>query len=70
MATKEVLFSTCDRCYKEVETDLEKPAKRAEFVLPVGWLHVAANTRQTTVFEMDLCEECKQIVIDAAGRGA
>ena len=73
MATREVLFSMCDRCFKEVETDVEmekkKSARQEKFLLPHGWLHISGNTRQTTVFEMDLCEDCKVFVIDAAGRG-
>lgn len=69
MATKEVLFSTCDRCYAEAQTDIEKsPAREPKFMLPEGWLHVSGNTRKTTIFEMDLCEDCKQFVIAAVGR--
>jgi len=71
MARKEVLFSTCDRCFKEVETDMEPlvAARRDEkFILPDGWIHVSGNTRKTTIFEMDLCDDCKGIVIAAAGR--
>lgn len=36
-------------------------------MLPQGWLHISANTATSLVFEMDLCTECKQIVIEAAG---
>lgn len=70
MAQKEVVFTTCDRCFKEEQMDLEKPQRADKFLLPAGWLHISGNTRQTTVFEMDLCDECKQIVIEAAGRAA
>ena len=68
MATKEVVFTTCDKCYKEVQNDMEKPTRVDKYLLPVGWLHISGNTRQTTVFEMDLCEDCKQSVFEAAGR--
>lgn len=71
MARKEVLFSTCDKCYKEVETDVQiNPRRDQKYQLPVGWLHIEANTRQTTILEMDLCDDCKQPVIEAAGRAA
>lgn len=70
MATKEVVISTCDRCFTEAQTDMDKsPARNEKFQLPDGWLHISANTRRTTVFEMDLCGDCKGIVIAAAGRG-
>jgi hypothetical protein len=69
MAQKEVVFTTCDRCYKEEQTDLQKvPARNEKFQLPAGWLHISGNTRSTTVFEMDLCGDCKGLVIEAAGR--
>lgn len=69
MAKKEVLFSTCDRCGIETQTDMDKkPGRPDKFALPPTWLHVEANTRSSTVFEIDLCEECKQPVIEAAGR--
>lgn len=68
MAKKEVLFSTCDRCFKEAQTDIDKaPARAEKFQLPERWLHISANTRNTTAFEMDLCDDCKGIVIAAAG---
>lgn len=68
MATQEILLSTCDRCTTEVRSPLDRKRKRTEMVLPPGWLHVAGNTATALVFEMDLCEECKQIVIEAAGK--
>lgn len=68
MATREVLFSTCDRCHTEVETAMEKPSsRRVEFILPLGWIHVSGNTRNSSVFALDLCGECSQIVTEAAG---
>lgn len=69
MATREVLLSVCDRCHTEAETPL--PEKRRgrlpKYLLPPGWMNVAGNTTTHTVFEMDLCEECKGIVLNAAG---
>lgn len=68
MARKEVIFSTCDKCYKEEQTDMQKnPARNEQFQLPEGWLHINGNTRKTTVFEIDLCGDCKAGVIAAAG---
>lgn len=69
MASQEILLSTCDRCTTEVRTPLDrKSKKRAELVLPHGWLHVSGNTATALVFKMDLCEECKQIVVEVAGK--
>lgn len=68
MASKEVVFTTCDKCFKEAQQDVEKPTRQEKYILPPGWLHITGNTRTTTVFEMDLCEDCKQYVIEAAGR--
>lgn len=69
MASQEILLSTCDRCTTEVRTPLNRKSKRtAEFILPPGWLHISGNTSSTLIFEMDLCEDCKQIVINIAGK--
>lgn len=69
MASQEILLSTCDRCTTEVHTPLDrKHKKRAELVLPHGWLHVSGNTATALVFEMDLCEDCKQVVVEVAGK--
>jgi hypothetical protein len=69
MAKKQVLLSICDRCHFEIHTALEKLGKsrRDRYVLPPGWLNVSGNTATHTVFEMDLCEDCKGVVLDAAG---
>jgi hypothetical protein len=71
MATKQVVSSECDRCHTEVTEDLSASAKRNRpsdpFVLPKGWLHVSGNTSTTTVFELDLCQDCKVDVLKAAG---
>lgn len=69
MASREVVVSVCDRCTTEVTTPLKrKNKKNLELVLPPGWLHIAANTATALVFEMDLCAECKQIVLEVAGK--
>jgi hypothetical protein len=69
MASREVVVSICDRCTTEVSAPLSRKGKKhSDLVLPQGWLHIAGNTATTLVFEMDLCAECKQIVIEAAGR--
>ena len=71
MATKQVVSSECDRCHVEVTEDLSGMNKRNRpsdpFILPKGWLHVAGNTATTLVFEMDLCQDCKVPVLQAAG---
>jgi hypothetical protein len=70
MASKEVLFSTCDRCFKEAQTDIPQgPRKDTETLLPDNWIHISGRSKRTSVFEMDLCDDCKGIVIAAAGRG-
>lgn len=69
MAKKQVLISICDRCHTEVESPFEKRRiiHKERYVLPPGWLHVQGDTATHTVFEMDLCEDCKVIVLEAAG---
>jgi hypothetical protein len=71
MATKQVVSSECDRCHTEVTEDLDARTKRNRpsdpFILPKGWLHVSGNTSTTTVFELDLCSDCKLSVLKAAG---
>ena len=69
MASREVVVSVCDRCTTEVTAPFNrKNKKHSELVLPQGWLHVAGNTATALVFEMDLCAECKQIVLEVAGK--
>lgn len=70
MARREVLLSVCDRCHTEEETVLEKKhrlGRKDRYVLPPGWLNVSGNTATHTVFDMDLCEDCKVVVLAAAG---
>jgi hypothetical protein len=70
MSKKEVLLSICDRCHVEAETEVQKHRlghRKDRYLLPPGWINIAANTATHTVFEMDLCEESKAIVLEAAG---
>ena len=38
-------------------------------MLPKGWMHVEGFTGTHVIFEVDLCTECKQGVMEAAGKG-
>lgn len=67
MGTKTVVVSSCDRCSFEETHDLPDKRRGDPYILPPGWLHVAGNTATTTVFELDLCSECKGVVLEAAG---
>lgn len=70
MSKKEVLLSICDRCHTEVQTEVQKHRlghRKEKYILPPGWLNVSGNTATHTVFDMDLCEDCKGAVLDAAG---
>lgn len=70
MAKQKVLLSTCDRCGTEVMAPLHNRglSRKNPYVLPSGWLHVSGNTENTTVFALDLCGDCKVVVMEAAGR--
>ena len=67
MAKKQVVHSECDRCHKEDTSDLKTGIKNGRYILPSGWLHVEGNTDSRTVFEVDLCGDCKGDVLKAAG---
>ena len=69
MATQHVLMSVCDKCHKEAQTPFNKNPKnrKAKYLLPKGWLHVSGNTKDLTVFEIDLCADCAIEVRKAAG---
>lgn len=69
MAKQQVIVSVCDRCHVEDSAPLMRAKyQRSTLDLPIGWLHVSAVTATSTVFEMDLCGECKKIVLEAAGK--
>jgi hypothetical protein len=69
MAKQKVLISSCDRCSHEERTPLKDRGlgRRNTYVLPSGWIHIEANTETATLFELDLCKDCKRIVLEAAG---
>jgi hypothetical protein len=62
-------MSICDKCHTEQQMKFDKQPKsrRDRFLLPDGWVHVQGNSRNTTVFEMDLCKDCARIVKELAG---
>lgn len=64
---QQVLESECDRCHKSVESPFDKQV-RGQFDIPAGWLHIQANSKAVQEFAMDLCGDCKRIVLEAAGR--
>lgn len=73
MAKRQVVQSECDRCHTVQELPMEPRPKysrdRTVLDLPKGWLHVSGVTASNSlVFEVDLCEVCKGVVLDAAGR--
>jgi hypothetical protein len=69
MARQSVVESTCDRCHTVHEEPLSTGIKNGKYTLPNGWLHVQGFTNNHTVFEVDLCTECKGTVLSAAGQG-
>lgn len=70
MATKEILFSVCDRCGSEQKTDVKqvvgKPGPKAKkTLLPTGWLHVQGKSALAPdVLALDLCGECSTHLIN------
>jgi hypothetical protein len=67
MTTKEVLQSECDQCGKK-EVFEPGPGRRAQILLPQGWLHVSGKTKSVDVFSMDLCDTCVAPVLAMAGK--
>jgi len=67
MARKTVVESQCDKCHKETITPLKAERVRGLYDLPEGWVHVQANSRTAQIFALDLCDECKTVVEEAAG---
>lgn len=70
MATKEVLFSVCDRCGHDERTDVEKvpgkPGRKSQkTLLPPRWIHVTAKSALVPeMIALDLCGECaKQVLL-------
>jgi hypothetical protein len=69
LASVSVVESICDRCHTHDEQDLAVGIKNGKYVLPKNWLHIEAIQNNHTLFELDLCEECKGTVLEAAGQG-
>lgn len=69
MAKQSVVVSSCDRCHTSHQEPLASGIKNGKYTLPRGWMHVQGFTDSHTVFEIDLCTECKGTVLDAAGQG-
>jgi hypothetical protein len=69
MAKQKVLLSICDRCGTDETSPLQQRglSRKDPYVLPKGWMHISANTASSTIFELDLCGDCKKIVLEAAG---
>jgi len=67
MARQQVVHSECDQCHKSETTPLSDGIKNGNYILPKGWLHIEGNTGNKLVFERDLCVECKEAVLNAAG---
>jgi hypothetical protein len=69
MARQKIVESECDRCHTSETAPLSTGIKNGNYVLPKGWLHVHGFTNNHSVFELDLCTECKVVVLEAAGKG-
>lgn len=69
MARVSMVESICDRCHTHDEQPLSTGIRNGEYILPKGWMHVAGTVSGRVIFEVDLCEECKGTVMDAAGKG-
>ena len=69
MARHQVVQSECDSCHTVEQSPLSSGIRNGKYILPKGWMHVEGNTNTNTVFEVDLCVDCKQTVMEAAGKG-
>jgi hypothetical protein len=58
---QQVVRYECDSCHKIVEVTLANSIRQAR--VPKDWLHVDGYTNGQSVFKLDLCEECKKVVI-------
>lgn len=66
---QQVVDSECDSCHRTEQHPLDPRAKRGRYVLPKGWMHVEGFTDSHSVFEVDLCTECKRTVMESVGKG-
>lgn len=71
MAKQEVVLTTCDNCGTEETMPLKKSGApfTDPFILPEGWLHIAANNKDTLLLERQLCPSCAKPVLEAVGLG-
>lgn len=69
MASVSVVESICDRCHTSHEQPLSTGIRNGKYVLPKNWLHVEGISNNHSLFEIDLCEQCKGTVLEAAGQG-
>lgn len=66
---QQVVDSECDSCHRTEREALASGIKNGNYVLPKGWMHVEGFTGKHSVFEIDLCTECKQAVMESVGKG-
>lgn len=66
---QQVVDSECDSCHRTEQHPLDSSTRRGKYVLPNGWMHVEGFTSNRSVFEVDLCPECKLSVMESVGRG-
>lgn len=66
---QQVVDSECDSCHRTERQPLATGIRQGKYVLPKGWMHVEGFTSGHTVFEVDLCTECKQRVMESVGKG-
>lgn len=69
MARQQVVQSECDSCHTVSEQPLNQGIRSGKYILPKNWMHVEGVTNTHTVFEVDLCPECKQRVMESVGKG-
>lgn len=51
----------CDSCHKVVE---ESQSGIPRGKMPKDWLHVDGFSNSHSVFKLDLCEECKKVIME------
>lgn len=66
---QQVVDSECDSCHRAEQHPLDTSKKRGGYTLPKGWMHVEGFTDRHSVFEVDLCTECKRTVLESVGKG-
>lgn len=69
MAQQKILVSECDNCGAVDRMPLPDSNKKAELILPKGWMIITGKTATTDVFEIITCARCTINVRNAAGKG-